>query len=85
MRTTNFIKIYKSFKYKFNLNQKYQYNDVYKSLHDYNYTEHEFYVENLVRPFEKTTFSSNRVTYWKNVISNSKNPFWVMEYWGIDF
>ena len=75
MRTTNFIKIYKSFKYKFNLNQKYQYNDVYKSLHDYNYTEHEFYVENLVRPFEKTTFSSNRVTYWKNVISNSKKPF----------
>ena len=37
--------------------------------------EHKFYVERLVRPFEAQSFSSNRVNYWKDVISNSKRPF----------
>ena len=28
----------------------------------------------MLRPVEEYSFSSNRVTYWKNVISNSKRP-----------
>ena len=82
IRTTNFHKIYKSFKYQITQDSKYkQLNHyyvapnlkphVYKSLPG----EHEFYVEKLVRPYEPESFSSNRVNYWKDVIAKSKRPF----------
>jgi len=80
IRTTNFDKIYKSFKYKITHNAQYkQLNHYYVApnleLHEYRYVEHKFYVERLVRPVEPKSFSSNRTTYWKNVISNSERPF----------
>jgi len=75
IRTTNFDQIYKSLKYKTKYGNKYQIFDHYSKVHSYDYVEHEFYVEHLVRPFEKKSFSSNRVTYWKDVILSSQRPF----------
>ena len=74
IRTTDFDKIYKSFKNKIIYKDTYEKPSHYTKLHDYGYVEHKFYAEILVRPVEEYSFSSNRVTYWKNVISNSKRP-----------
>ena len=74
IRTADFEKIYKSFKDKIEIKNKYNYFKYTKNLHDYKNIEHEFYVEHLVRPFEPKSFSSNRVSYWKNIISESKRP-----------
>ena len=82
IRTINFDKIYKSFKYKIAQDSKYKQLNHYHVAPDLNphiyipsSGEHKFYVERLVRPLEAQSFSSNRVNYWKDVISNSKRPF----------
>ena len=81
MRTTNFNKIYESFQYKITNDPKYLKSKHYYvapdlMLHEYRFFgKHEFYEERLVRPIEKKTFSSNRVTYWKEIVLNSERPF----------
>jgi len=81
MRTTNFNNIYKSFQYKITNDSQYKKLNYYFVAPDlipriYNKrVKHKFYVERLVRPVEQKSFSSNRTSYWKEIILNSERFF----------
>ena len=74
IRTTNLNKIIKSYENKI-LNKNNLYHlDYILELHDYESLKFEFYEEKIVRKLDPKSFSSNRLGFWKEILSTSNRP-----------